>query len=87
MPTPSNPSPTTPRSDLSRLSLADVQAFLTLLDTLHVSRAAIRLGVGQPQLSARLARLRQLTGDTLFVRAAGGVVPTATALSLEAPAR
>ena len=73
MPTPSNPSPTTPRSDLSRLSLADVQAFLTLLDTLHVSRAAIRLGVGQPQLSARLAP--------------GGVVPTATALSLEAPAR
>lgn len=72
---------------LAQLSLSDVQAFLTLLDTLHVSRAAIRLGVGQPQLSARLARLRRLTGDVLFVRGAQGVVPTATALSLEAPAR
>lgn len=73
--------------DLTGLSLSDVQAFLVLLETLNVSRAAIRLGVGQPQLSARLARLRRLTADTLFVRGGGGVLPTATAASLEGPAR
>lgn len=74
-------------TDLSQLNLTDIQAFVTLLDTLNVSRAAIRLGMGQPQLSTRLARLRRLTGDVLFVRGPGGVVPTATAQSLEAPAR
>jgi len=84
---PSPPAAAQGSPDLSRLSLTDIQAFVTLLDTLHVSRAAIRLGMGQPQLSGRLARLRRLTGDLLFVRGPGGVVPTATALSLETPAR
>ncbi|OVZ54741.1 hypothetical protein CDO44_25860 [Pigmentiphaga sp. NML080357] len=82
------PSPAAQASaELSQLNMTDIQAFVTLLDTLNVSRAAIRLGMGQPQLSTRLARLRRLTGDLLFVRGPGGVVPTATAQSLEAPAR
>lgn len=41
-----------------------------------VSRAASALGVPQPTLSNALRRLRAMFDDALFVRGAGGVVPT-----------
>jgi DNA-binding transcriptional LysR family regulator len=41
-----------------------------------VTRAARRLDVGQPAVSAALARLRAVFGDPLFVRARHGIVPT-----------
>jgi DNA-binding transcriptional LysR family regulator len=53
----------------------------------NVTRAARRLGLSQPALSAQLARLRDLLGDPLFLPAQRGVTPTARAIELEAPVR
>ena len=56
---------------------------LRVFDAVHgagnVSRAAERLGLSQPATSHALTRLRQALGDPLFVRAPGGVRPTARA--------
>jgi len=68
-----------------------VDADLDLLKTFHavhacgsVSRAAERLGVSQPTVSHALRRLRAAYKDPLFVRARGGMVPTARAERLAA---
>jgi DNA-binding transcriptional LysR family regulator len=42
----------------------------------NVSRAARRLSLSQPAVSAALKRLRQLTGDPLLVRSHSGMIPT-----------
>lgn len=62
---------------------------LNLLQTFHavhaagnVSRAAQQLGVSQPTVSHALARLRAIYRDPLFVRAQGGMAPTAKAQRL-----
>ena len=47
-----------------------------------VSRAAEAIGLSQPAVSQALARLRLLLEDALFVRVAGGVLPTAAADAL-----
>jgi len=57
-------------------------AFEALADTGSVSQAARRLGIGQPAMSAALARLRRLTGDRLFERTGGRMEPTARAMAL-----
>lgn len=57
-------------------------AFEALADTGSVSQAARRLGVGQPAMSAALARLRHLTGDRLFERTGGRMEPTMRAAAL-----
>ncbi len=44
----------------------------TLLETRHVSRAAIKLNMSQPAASRALQRLRKLFGDPLMVRARQG---------------
>jgi DNA-binding transcriptional LysR family regulator len=46
------------------------------------TRAARRLGIGQPAMSDALRRLRLLFGDALFVRAAGAMQPTPKAHAL-----
>jgi DNA-binding transcriptional LysR family regulator len=58
-------------------------AFEALADTGSVSQAARRLGIGQPAMSAALARLRRLTGDRLFERTGGRMEPTARATALK----
>ncbi|MGN7950351.1 LysR substrate-binding domain-containing protein [Microbacterium sp. 22215] len=62
---------------------------LTALDALlseeSVSRAAERLRVGQPAMSATLARLRASLGDPLLVRSGRGLQRTAFAESLREP--
>lgn len=70
---------------LQDLDLNLLVALDTLLAERSVSRAARRLGLGQPATSAALARLRQLFGDPLLVRAGAAMVPTELALRL-APA-
>ncbi len=62
--------PTT-RLDLNLLSI-----LVALGDAGAVSRAAVKLGVSQPSVSAGLARLRAYFDDPLFVRATGGMSPT-----------
>jgi len=50
-----------------------------------VSRAAIRLGMHQPAVSASLKRLRDFAGDPLLVRSGSGMVPTETGLRMLEP--
>ena len=57
-----------------------------MLTERSVSRAAIRLGMYQPAVSASLKRLRDLAGDPLLVRSGAGMVPTETALRMIDPA-
>jgi len=72
----------TKKIDLNLLVALDA-----LLAERNVTRAARRLGLSQPALSAQLARLRDLFGDALFLPAQRGVTPTARAIELEAPVR
>ncbi|AOK47654.1 transcriptional regulator [Burkholderia sp. MSMB617WGS] len=71
-------------ADLALLAALDV-----LLEEANVTRAAARLHLSQPALSAQLARLRELIGDPLLLPAKNGrgMVPTARALALRGPLR
>ena len=53
-------------------------------DTRSVSRAAARLFLSQPAVSASLNRLREAFDDPLFTRHAHGVTPTPRAQALAA---
>lgn len=53
--------------------------FDAVMATGNVSRAAERTGLSQPAVSHAIARLRLALKDPLFVRAPGGVRPTARA--------
>jgi DNA-binding transcriptional LysR family regulator len=57
----------------------------TVLTERSVSRAAIRLGMYQPAVSAALKRLRELAGDPLLVRSGSGMVPTDAGLRMIEP--
>jgi len=72
-------------ADLAEIDLGLLLALEALLRERNVSRAAARLNIGQPALSARLNRLRQVFADPLFVLAAAGrgVVPTTRAVELQ----
>ena len=58
----------------------------TVVTETSVSRAADRLDISQPAVSAALKRLRDLTGDALLVRTRNGMAPTTRALELMAHA-
>ncbi|MCE7999708.1 MAG: LysR family transcriptional regulator [Rhodobiaceae bacterium] len=64
---------------------------LTIFDAImvekHMTRAAARVGMTQPAMSNALARLRDLTGDPLFVRTGRGMTPTPRATALAVPVR
>lgn len=68
--------------DFRGLDLNLLLVFTALLRERSVTRAAKRLYLGQPAMSASLARLRSFVGDDLFVRTAQGMEPTAHALAL-----
>ncbi|WP_437549604.1 LysR family transcriptional regulator [Sorangium sp. So ce367] len=71
--------------DSSRLDLNLLVALDALLAERNVTRAARRLNLSQPALSAQLQRLRELLGDPLLVPAQRGMTPTRRALELQAP--
>jgi len=71
---------------LAKIDLHLIKVLHTLLLTHSVSTSALRLGMHQPAVSAALARLRELTGDAILVRAGRAMVPTDTARALLAPA-
>ncbi|MBB3178739.1 LysR family transcriptional regulator [Variovorax sp. Sphag1AA] len=48
----------------------------------HVTRAADKLGIGQPAMSAALARLREIFKDPLLVKTRTGMEPTPYAVEL-----
>jgi DNA-binding transcriptional LysR family regulator len=66
------------------LDLYVLRCLLALITEAHVTRAAERMGIGQPAMSAMLARLRTLFGDPLLVRTERGMIPTARALEVAA---
>jgi DNA-binding transcriptional LysR family regulator len=65
------------RIDLQLLACLDA-----LVDERSVTRAAQRLDMSQPAMSAALAKLRELLQDALLVRTSKGMVPTPRALEV-----
>ncbi|KQT12477.1 hypothetical protein ASG30_04085 [Ramlibacter sp. Leaf400] len=59
-----------------------LRTFDALMRERSVSRAAGRLFLSQPAVSASLNRLREVLGDPLFTRTSHGIVPTARAHAL-----
>jgi len=72
---------------LQQLDLNLLVAFDVLITECNVTRAAERLSVGQPAMSASLARMRKFFGDPLLVREGRTLTPTPTALELVGPIR
>ena len=67
------------RNDLRKVDLNLLIVFETLMHERSVTRAAEKLFLGQPAISAALARLRNLFDDPLFVRTGRSMEPTARA--------
>lgn len=70
---------------LSGVDLNLLVALDALLTDRNVTRAAERMSLGQPAMSAALSRLRKQLGDPLLVREGRGYVLTTLAESLVAP--
>lgn len=68
--------------DLRSADLPLLVSLEALVSARSVTRAAERLGLSQPALSAQLARLRDLFDDPLLVGNAHGMVPTRRAEEL-----
>ena len=69
-----------------KIDLHLIRILHTVLTERNVSRAAVRLGMYQPAVSAALRRLRELSGDPLLVRSGTGMVPTPAGLRMIEPA-
>ncbi len=67
------------RTDLRRVDFHLLIVFETLMHERSVTRAAEKLFLGQPAISAALSRLRTLFDDPLFVRTGRHMEPTARA--------
>ena len=61
---------------MSELELRHLRVIRAVADAGSLSKAAVRLGVSQPALTAQLQRLERRLGGLLFARTATGVVPT-----------
>ena len=70
---------------LAAVDLNLLVAFDALMAERNVTRAAQRVGIGQPAMSSALSRLRALFHDELFVRVPGRMEPTPKALQLATP--
>ena len=68
-----------------KIDLHLIRVLNTVLTERSVSRAAIRLGMYQPAVSAALKRLRGLAGDPILVRTGAGMVPTDAGLRMIEP--
>ena len=68
-----------------KIDLHLIRVLFTVLTERSVSKAAIRLGMYQPAVSASLKKLRELAGDPLLVRSGAGMVPTDAGLRMLAP--
>lgn len=77
--------PAAPR--LADINLNLLVALDAVLEEGTVTAAAKRIGVTQSAMSHSLRQLRELVGDPLLVRGAGGLVPTPRAEGLRVPIR
>ncbi|MDH0866736.1 LysR family transcriptional regulator [Mitsuaria sp. GD03876] len=73
--------------DTSRLDLNLLVTLEALLTERNVTKAAARLHLSQPAVSAQLSRLRDVFDDPLLLPAQRGMTPTAKALALLEPLR
>lgn len=73
--------------DLSQIDLNLLVSLEILLQERNVTRAAQRLNISQPAMSAQLGRLRTVFGDPLLLAAENGrgMTPSALALTLALP--
>ena len=71
--------------DTKNLDLGLLVTLETLLAERNVTRAARRLNLSQPALSARLARLREALGDPLLIPGQRGMILTQRALEMMQP--
>jgi DNA-binding transcriptional LysR family regulator len=67
---------------LHRLTFQHLLYLQALVEERHVTRAAERMNIGQPAMSAALARLREDFRDVLLVKTGTGMEPTPRALEL-----
>lgn len=72
----------TSQTSLNRLNFQHLQYLQALVEERHVTRAAERMGIGQPAMSTALARLREVFKDVLLVKTTTGMEPTPRALEL-----
>jgi DNA-binding transcriptional LysR family regulator len=73
--------------DTRRLDLNLLVTLEALLIEENVTRAATRLHLSQPAVSAQLSRLRDVFDDPLLIPAQRGMTPTAKALEIHGPLR
>ncbi len=73
--------------NLRSVDLNLLTIFNAIMVEKHMTRAANRVGMTQPAMSNALSRLRELTGDPLFVRTGRGMMPTPRATALAIPIR
>lgn len=70
------------RNDLRKVDLQLLVIFETLMHERNLTRAAERLFMGQPGVSAALIRLREFFKDPLLVRNGKHMEPTHRALQI-----
>jgi DNA-binding transcriptional LysR family regulator len=75
--------------NFTRIDLNLLVSLDALLDECNVTRAAARLHISQPALSAQLAKLRDIFGDQLLLPAQSGrgMIATSRATALRGPLR
>ncbi len=81
-----SPHPAADRAFFDRADLHLIRVLHTVLVERSVSRAALRLSMNQPAVSAALRRLREIAGDPLLVRSGAEMVITDVALQMIEPA-
>lgn len=64
---------------MQKINITHLQYLQALFDERNVTRAAEVMGVGQPAMSAVLAKLRHELDDMLFIKTKNGMEPTAKA--------
>ena len=73
--------------NLRSVNLNLLTIFDAIFTELNLSRAADKIGMSQPAMSAALGRLRITLNDELFIRTGRGLKPTPRALELQHPIR
>ena len=67
----------------AQLEMRHLRLFLAVAETLHVGRAANKLGMAQPNLSQQIGRIERIVGHPLFIRHSKGVELTPTGAFLQ----
>jgi DNA-binding transcriptional LysR family regulator len=73
--------------NVPHLDIHLLRCFDALIMEAHVTRAAERMGMSQPAMSATLGKLRTLFGDPLLVRTERGMIATQRAMDALQPIR